>query len=247
MAKPQTRTALKEYCLRSLGHPVIEVNVDDDQLEDRIDEAIQVWNDYHYDGTERIYLKHQVTQTDIDNEYITVGESTISIIKVHPIESTSSPTNMFDVRYQLRLNEIFDLASTSVLYYNMIQRHLSLIEETLVSNPPLRFNRHTDRIYIDMDWNEDINVDEFLIFEVYRILDPNTYTDVYNDRFLKRYLTALLKYQWGSNLSKFQGVQMPGGVTLDGQRILQEAQEEITKIEEEMQLRFEEPVNMMVG
>ena len=97
----------------------------------------------------------------------------------------------------------------------MIQRHLSLIEETLVSNPPLRFNRHTDRIYIDMDWNEDINVDEFLIFEVYRILDPNTYTDVYNDRFLKRYLTALLKYQWGSNLSKFQGVQMPGGVTLD--------------------------------
>ena len=154
---------------------------------------------------------------------------------------------MFDVRYQLRLNEIFDLASTSVLYYNMIQRHLSLIEETLVSNPPLRFNRHTDRIYIDMDWNEDINVDEFLIFEVYRILDPNTYTDVYNDRFLKRYLTALLKYQWGSNLSKFQGVQMPGGVTLDGQRILQEAQEEITKIEEEMQLRFEEPVNMMVG
>ena len=154
---------------------------------------------------------------------------------------------MFDVRYQLRLNEIFDLASTSVLYYNMIQRHLSLIEETLVSNPPLRFNRHTDRIYIDMDWNEDINVDEYLIFEVYRILDPNTYTDVYNDRFLKRYLTALLKYQWGSNLSKFQGVQMPGGVTLDGQRILQEAQEEITKIEEEMQLRFEEPVNMMVG
>ena len=154
---------------------------------------------------------------------------------------------MFDVRYQLRLNEIFDLASTSVLYYNMIQRHLSLIEETVVSNPPLRFNRHTDRIYIDMDWNEDINVDEYLIFEVYRILDPNTYTDVYNDRFLKRYLTALLKYQWGSNLSKFQGVQMPGGVTLDGQRILQEAQEEITKIEEEMQLRFEEPVNMMVG
>ena len=115
---------------------------------------------------------------------------------------------MFDVRYQLRLNEIFDLASTSVLYYNMIQRHLSLIEETLVSSFPLRFNRHTDRIYIDMDWNEDINVDEYLIFEVYRILGPNTYTDVYNDRFLKRYLTALLKYQWGSNLSKFQGVQM---------------------------------------
>ena len=128
MAKPQTRDQLKQYCLRQLGHPVIEINVDDDQLEDRIDEALQVWNDYHYDGSEKIYLKHQITQTDIDNEYVSVGESTIGIIKVHPIESTSSPTNMFDVRYQLRLNDIFDLSRQSLTGYTIAMQHLDLID-----------------------------------------------------------------------------------------------------------------------
>ncbi len=314
MANPTSRSTLQEFCLRRLGKGVIDINVSTDQIDDRTDEALQFFQEYHFDGVERTYLKHKVTATtltvsdssafqlkekitggtsgatanifdaptsttiriknelgdfqanetitgaassasqtvsaisagDIKNGYVPVTDAITGVVRTFPFADRAN-IDMFDVRYQLRLNEIFDLASTSVLYYNMIQRHLSLIEETLVSNPPLRFNRHTDRIYIDMDWNEDINVDEFLIFEVYRILDPNTYTDVYNDRFLKRYLTALLKYQWGSNLSKFQGVQMPGGVTLDGQRILQEAQEEITKIEEEMQLRFEEPVNMMVG
>ena len=154
---------------------------------------------------------------------------------------------MFDVNYQLRLNEVFDFTSTSVIYYTMVQRHISLLNEVLVGKKPFRFSRHQDQLHIDMDWDNDVDVDSFLVVEAYRILDPQTYTDVYNDMFLKRYLIALLKLQWGNNLIKFQGVQMPGGVTLDGQRILQEAQEEITKIEEEMQLRFEEPVNMMVG
>ena len=314
MANPTSRSELQEYCLRRLGKGVIDINVSTDQIDDRTDEAIQYFQDYHFDGVERTYLKHKVTATtltvsdssvftlkekitggtsgatafihdaptsstirvknelgdfqanetltgavssatqtltsisagDIKNGYVTTNDAVMGVVRVFPFADRAN-IDMFDTRYQLRLNEIFDLANASVLYYNMVQRHLSLIEETLTSNPPLRFNRHTDRIYIDMDWDADINVDEYLIFEAYRILDPSTYSDVYNDLFLKKYLTALIKLQWGNNLSKFSGVQMPGGVTLDGVRIMQEATEEINKIEEEMSLRYELPVNMMVG
>lgn len=154
---------------------------------------------------------------------------------------------MFDVRYQLRLNEVFDFASTSVIYYNMIQNHISLLQEMLVGEQSVRFNRHTDRIYVDMDWDQHTQPDNYIIFEAYRLLDPATYNDIYNDMFVKKYLTALIKLQWGNNLSKFAGVQMPGGVTLDGVRIMEEARQEIEKIEEEMSLRYELPVNFMVG
>ena len=247
MAKPQTRTQLKDYFLRSLGHPVIEVNVDDDQLEDRIDEAIQVWNDYHYDGTERIYLKHQVTQTDIDNEYITVGESTISVIKVHPIESTSSPTNMFDVRYQLRLNDIFDLGRQSLTGYTIAMQHLDLIENLFNQSPSFRFNRHSDKIYLDIDWSKELTVDKYLLFECYRAVDPEDLTDAYNDLWLKKYTTALFKRQWGLNLIKFEGVQLPGGTTLNGRQIFDDATTELQLLDDEIYSKYQLPDDFMVG
>ena len=187
-----------------------------------------------------------ITAGDIKNGYVPVTDAITGVVRVFPF-TNNTQIDMFDVRYQMRLNELFDLANTSVLYYNMVQSHLSLIDELLVGKKSIRFNRHSDRIHVDMDWNADIKADEYLVFEVYRILDPQTYTDVYNDMFLKKYLTALLKLQWGNNLSKFSGVQMPGGVTLDGVRIMEEARTEIEKIEEEMSLRYELPVNMMVG
>lgn len=314
MANPTSRSELQEYSLRRLGKGVIDINVSVDQIEDRTDEAIQFFQEYHFDGVEKTYLKHKVTATtltvtdssqftkgeritggtsgatasifdaptattiriyrelndftvsetitgassgatdtvsaivsgDIKNGYVPVTDAITGIVKVFPFSNRTN-IDMFDVRYQLRLNEIFDLANTSVLYYNMVQTHLSLIDEILVGQKPVRFNRHTDRIYVDMDWDSDIQADEYLVFEAYRILDPSTYGDIYNDMFLKKYLTALIKEQWGQNLSKFAGVQMPGGVTLDGPRIIQEAKEEIAKIEEEMSLRYELPVNFMTG
>ena len=314
MANPTSRSDLQEYALRRLGKGVIDINVSTDQIEDRTDEAIQFFQEYHFDGVEKTYLKHKVTATtltvtdssqftigetitgatsgatarifdapsattiriyrelndftagetitggsssatdtasaivagDIKNGYVPVTDAITGIVKVFPFTNRSN-MDMFDVRYQLRLNEVFDLANTSVLYYNMIQTHLSLIDEILVGQKPVRFNRHTDKIYVDMDWNEDISADEYLVFEAYRILDPSTYSDIYNDMFLKKYLTALIKLQWGNNLSKFAGVQMPGGVTLDGVRIMEEARTEIEKIEEEMSLRYELPVNFMTG
>jgi hypothetical protein len=314
MANPASRSDLQEYALRRLGKGVIDINVSVDQIDDRTDEALQFFQEYHFDGVEKVYLKHKVTATtltvtdssqftkgekitggtsnatafiydaptattirirnelsdftasetitgavssatdtvsaivagDIKNGYVPVTDAITGVVKVFPFSSRTD-LNMFDVQYQLRLNELFDLANTSVLYYNMIQTHLSLIDDMLVGQKPIRFNRHTDRINIDMDWNVEVAPDEYLVFEVYRILDPATYSDVYNDIFLKKYLTALIKLQWGNNLSKFAGVQMPGGVTLDGVRIMQEAQTEIEKIEEEMSLRYELPVNFMTG
>ena len=154
---------------------------------------------------------------------------------------------MFDVNYQLRLNEVFDFSSTSVIYYTMVQRHISLLNEILVGKKPFRFSRHQDQLHIDMDWDNDVEVDTFLVVEAFRILDPDTYTDVYNDMFLKRYLTALIKLQWGNNLIKFQGVQMPGGVTLNGEQIYNEAKEEKRQIEEEVSLKYELPVDFITG
>lgn len=314
MATPSTRSDLQEYCLRRLGKGVIDINVSQDQIDDRTDEAIQFFQEYHFDGVEKTYLKHKVTATtitvsnsagfnigekitgqtsdatayiydaptstsirivkelgdfqvteviegslsshadtassvtvgDIKNGYVTTNEAILGVTKVFPF-TTKSDLNMFDVNYQLRLNEVFDFASTSVIYYNMIQNHISLLNEMLVGKKPIRFNRHMDRVYVDMDWDQEIDPDEYLVFEAYRLLDPSTYEDVYNDMFLKKYLTALIKLQWGNNLSKFANVQMPGGVTLDGVRIMQEAQEEITKIEEEMQLRYELPPDFITG
>ena len=271
MATPNTRATFKEYCLRALGKPVIEINVDPDQVEDRIDEALQYFAQYHYDGIERVYLKHQMSQADINrsrtdttlptatdvdgsttavwkeqNNYIPVPSSVMSVVKVFPMTDKSS-LNMFDVRYQLRLNDLYDFSSTSVMHYEMTMQHLDFLDHILVGEKPIRFNQHQNRLYIEMDWAQDVSVDDFIIIECYRKLDPATYTDVFNDIYLKRYTTALIKRQWGANLSKFEGVQMLGGVTLNGAKLFEEAQADIEKLEEQIQLAYELPPNYMIG
>ena len=267
-----TRETLKQYCLRALGKPVIEINVEDDQVEDRIDEALQYFAQYHYDGVERMYLKYEVQSADItrarENEtlstvtdtadstvtavfkegknYIPMPSSVVSVIQVFPFTDKAA-LNLFDVRYQLRLNDLYDFSSTSIIHYDMTLRHLDLLDHILVGERPLRYNQHKNRLYIDMDWANDVDAGDFLIIECYRKLDPATFTNVFDDIFLKKYLIQLIKKQWGTNLSKFQGVAMLGGVQMNGEQIYTQAQEEINKLEEQIQLSYELPPNYMMG
>ena len=268
MANPATRETLKQYALRALGKPVIEINVDDDQLEDRLDEALQYFAQYHYDGIRRTYLKYQYTEADKTrmtsdssesvtknsvttswkegNNFLVVPESVISVINIFPF-SNKSNMNLFDVRYQLRLNDLYDFSSTSIINYDIVLRHLDFLDHILVGEKPLRFNQHDNRLYVDMDWKNDLAVGEFLVIEAYRKLDPEQFTDVYNDIYLKRYVTALFKKQWGANLSKFDGVAMIGGVTLNGRQIYSEALQDIEKLETEIRSTFELNPAMIMG
>jgi len=306
MAIPNSRGTLKEYCLRNLGKPVIDINVDDDQVEDRIDEALQYFSQYHYDGVERMYLKYKVTADDVtrmranvnnftatdkgsiqDNieleegtltsgdttgdvlledgfkvldetstgatttwteteNYLVVPSSIISVINVFPFSDRSN-LNMFDVKYQLRLNDLYDFSSTSIVHYEMTMKHLDFLDHILVGEKPYRFNQHMNRLYIDMDWEEAVDADEYMIIECYRKLDPTTFTDIFDDLYLKRYATSLIKRQWGQNLSKFSGTAMLGGVTLNGPELFSSALAEQQKLEEEIRTTYEEPAHMQQG
>ena len=267
-----TRETLKQYCLRALGKPVVEINVEDDQVEDRIDEALQYFAQYHYDGVERMYLKYQVTADDITRarsdetlstvtdsrdstvtaifkegkNYIPMPSNVMSVIQVFPFTDKAA-LNLFDVRYQLRLNDLYDFSSTSIIHYDMTLRHLDLLDHILVGERPIRFNAHTNRLYVDMDWKNDVDAGDFMIIECYRKLDGSNFSDVFDDIFLKKYLIQLVKKQWGTNLSKFQGVAMLGGVQMNGEQIYTQAQEEINKLEEQIQLAYELPPHYMVG
>jgi hypothetical protein len=318
-----SRQGLIDYCLRRLGFPVIEINVDDDQVEDRIDDALQYFQEYHFDGVERLYLTHKVTTAelkfsglstpsfennemlvgntsgatcilytisgttaritnvkgaftagetvtgsisgfsraiastsfytpgDIQNGYLPLPDSVIGVIRVLPVNGPSSGmnnrNNMFDLIYQFRLNDMYNLLSADMVYYTQVQQHLSMLDMLLVGDRSFKYNRKMDKMYIDMNWEEVLNPDDFIVVECYRILDPSTYTQVYDDMFLKRYSTALIKRQWGENMKKFGGIQLPGGVILNGREIYEEAVEEIATIENEMQLKSELPVDFMVG
>ena len=306
MAIPNSRGTLKEYCLRNLGKPVIDINVDDDQVEDRIDEALQYFSQYHYDGIERMYLKYKVTADDLtrvttdtntyyatergavqDNieleegtqttgetsgdvlledgfkvldetstgattgwkeveNYIVVPSSVVSVVNIFPFSDRSN-LNMFDVKYQLRLNDLYDFSSTSIVHYELTMRHLDFLDHILVGEKPYRFNQHMNRLYIDMDWNEAASADEHLIIDCYRKLDPTKYTDMYDDLFLKRYVTSLIKRQWGQNLSKFSGTAMLGGVTLNGPELFSTALAEQQKLEEEIRTTYETPAHFEIG
>lgn len=247
MAQPASREAYKQYCLRNLGSPVIDVNVDDEQLEDRIDEALQYYRDYHYDGTIHDYVKHQITAEDITNQYITIGEHIQGIVRVFDIDDTGiGASSLFNVRYQIHLNDLYQFSSATYAPYVSAMTNIATMEEIFVGKQPIDFNRHVNRLFIRMAWDE-LTVGEFIIIEVYRTTDPDIYTDVWNDRWLLRYGTALFKRQWGENLSKFAGVQLPGGITLDGPRIMSEAREEIQKLEEEMITSYSLPVHDMTG
>ena len=271
MAIPTSKTTIKSYCLRALGFGVIDINVSDNQVDDRIDEALQYFAQYHYDGVEKMYLKYEITQDDIDRaasndtttatdtvdssvtatfkegkNFIPMPSSVVSVIQIFPFDDQTT-NNMFDIRYQLRLNDLYDFSSTSIIHYQMTMQQLDFLSHILVGEKPVRFNQHQNRLYIDMDFGNDIDVGEFLIIECYRKIDPATYTDIFDDIYLKRYATALIKRQWGANLSKFKGVQLLGGVEMDGEGIYSQAQEELQKLEEEIQLAFETPIDYMVG
>ena len=267
-----TRETMKQYCLRALGKPVIEINVEDDQVEDRIDEALQYFAQYHYDGVERMYLKHVVTAADITRarsdetlstvtdtadstvtsvwtegkNYIPLPSSVMSVVNVFPFTDKAA-LNLFDVRYQLRLNDLYDFSSTSIIHYDKTLRHLDLLDHILVGERPVRYNMHKNRLYIDMDWANDVSAGDYLVIECHRKLNPSTFTDIFDDMFLKKYTIQLIKRQWGANLIKFQGVAMLGGVALNGEQLYTQAQEEINKLEEQIQLSYELPPQYMVG
>jgi len=247
MALPTTRQGFIDYCLRALGAPVLMINIDDEQIEDRVDEAIRYWNDYHFDGTQNTYLKHLVTADNITNKYIDIPESITGITKIFNIGEGLNTSSLFNVRYQMHLNDLFDFSSATIAPYVSTMTHISMLQQIFSGLKPIRFNRHTDKLYIDMDWNTDIQVGQYIVIDCYQVVDPDIYSDVWSDRWLLRYATALIKRQWGINLSKFAGIQLPGGIQLDGTRILNEAIEEITKLEDEMINSYSLPVFDLIG
>ena len=278
MARPSTRQQLIQYCLRNLGHPVIEINVDEEQLEDRVDEALQFFAEYHFDGVEKVYLKYQVQQQDINNGYISLtsnntfnagtgasgqSESSMPVTETGQTGSvniddliasvlqvfhfSTGTINMFDVRYQYALNDLYTFGTIELIHYSVTQQYLSLLRQMLSPEKSVRFSRKSNKLYIDMKWQRDTKVGDWIIIEAYRVMDPRVYPEIYNDMLLKKYLTALFKRQWGANLSKFNGIQMLGGVTFNGQKIFEEATREIEAIESTVQSKWELPPDFLVG
>lgn len=246
MAIPASRSEFKEYCLRKLGKPVIEINVDDDQVEDRIDEALLYYADYHFDGTQKMYYRYVVTPTDKTNKYITLPDNVIGAVNLFPIGQGLNTNNLFNIRYQIALNDLYTLTSVSMVPYYMALTHVQFLEQMLVGQQPIRYNRHVNRFYIDTDWNI-VNPGDSIIVEVYMVVDPNEFTKTWGDRWLARYGEALIKQQWGQNLKKFQGMQLPGGLTFNGQQIYNEATEEREALEHEMITSYSLPVTDMIG
>ena len=285
MAKPSTRQGLIDYCLRRLGAPVLEINVDDDQIDDLVDDALQYFQERHFDGVERMYLKYEITQADIDrgratsnssstntagivttsatstsipgygtttsnyyetSNFIQVPDSVVGIEKVFRFDTSAISGGMFSIKYQLFLNDLYYFNSVELLQYSMVKSYLEDIDFLLTTDKQIRFNKRQDRLYLDIDWQAQ-NVGNYLILDCYRILDPNTFTDVYNDSFLKKYLTALIKRQWGQNLIKFRGVKLPGGIELNGREIYEDAQRELDEIKSRMAMDYELPPYDFIG
>lgn len=246
MAGPATRDEFKEYCLRKLGKPVIEINVTEDQVEDRVSEAMRFYWDYHFDGSEMVYYKHQITETDIANKYITVPENIMGVVSVFPIGDPSIRSDdLFNIRYQIALNDLYTLTSVSLVPYYMAMEHLSLMSEMLIGKQPIRYSRHKDRVYIDTDWTS-MSAGKFLILQAYEVIDPDVYTDAYNDRWLQNYATALIKKQWGDNINKFSGMSLPGGVQFNGDKIQNDAEADIRRLEADM-ASIQLPIMDMIG
>jgi len=312
-----TREQFKDYCLRRLGQPVIQINVDEDQVEDRIDDALSFFNDYHFEGCEKLYMKHRITQQDIDRGWIYCPDAVIFVVKVMSFDNSNSSINMFDLRYQLRLHDLYDFTSVSYVSYEITMQHITTLNMLFSGYPQHRFNRIQNKVFLDIDWSRDVRVGEYVVIECYRKMDPDNFTiagtanisstsntvvgvstvfsrdlvmgdevtfgsetkrivsisddatlnvdspftatttgvtvvknglsDVWENRFLKKYATALIKKQWGENLKKFGGIQMPGGVTLNGKEIYDEAVEEISKMEEELINTNVLPGDMFIG
>ncbi len=247
MAKPTTRTEFKEYCLRALGKPVINIDVADEQVEDRVDEALRYYWDYHFDGSEKVYYKHQITAEDKANKYIVLPENILGAVRIFPIGFYSSSTNnMFNVQYQIALNDLHTLTSYDVVPYYMMRQHLNVLQEVLVGEKPIRYNRHKNQLYVDMDWNV-IEAGQHLMVEAYEIVDPAIWVDAWADRWLLAYCTALIKRQWGMNTKKFGKMELPGGIVFNGKEVYEEAREEIKEMEAEMINSYSLPVGDLIG
>ena len=285
MAKPASKTELKQYCVRHLGAPVLEINVADEQIDDLMDDALQYFQERHFDGVERMYLKHQLTQDEVDrgqasneadstntvgivttsatstsisgygttvtnwyenSNFLQVPDSVIGIEKVFKFDSSTISTGMFSIKYQLFLNDLYQFSSLDLLQYAMTKTYLEDIDRLLTTDKQIRFNQRQDRLYLDIDWSAE-DKDNWLVIECFRIVDPDSFTGIYNDSFLKRYLTALIKRQWGQNLIKFTGVKLPGGIELNGRQIYDDAQVELDKIQEMMSNTYEIPPFDMIG
>ena len=280
MAKPTTRQELIDYCLRKLGAPVLEINLDDDQIDDLVDDALQYFNERHFDGVERMYLKYKITQEDIDrgrgngtngvgivtttgsanisgvgtttfnfyetSNFIQVPDSVIGIEKVFRFDTSSISGGMFSIKYQLFLNDLYYFNSVELLQYAMVKSYLEDIDFLLTTDKQIRFNKRQNRMYLDIDWASQ-TVGNFLIIDCYRALDPSSFTKVYNDSFMKKYLTALMKRQWGQNLIKFRGVKLPGGIELNGRELYEDAEKELEDIKQRMTMEYELPPYDFIG
>ena len=240
-----SREQLKQYALRSLGHPVVQINVSEEQLEDRLDEAIAYFQLYHYDGIERMYLKHLITQQDRDNQYITIPDYVYGIKRIIPFRQGSSSQNLFDIQYQLRLNDLYEITNTSMVYYSMVMQHMAMLDQMLNGYPQFEFNRLGGKLYLEVNKTK-LQVGDYMIVECYRALDPEENSKMYGEPWLKQYVEALFKKQWATNIKKFQGLQLPGGVTIDGASMYLEATQEIKDLEEELQTKSA-PLGFIMG
>ena len=281
MAKPSTRQGLIDYCLRRLGAPVLEINVDDDQIDDLVDDALQYFQERHFDGVERMFLKYKISQEDINrgkakdttevgivttsatstsisgygtttsnfyetSNFIQVPDSVIGVEKIFRFDTSSISGGMFSIKYQLFLNDLYYFNSVELLQYSMTKTYLEDIDHLLTTDKQIRFNKRQDRLYLDIDWGAQ-TVDDFIVIDCYRILDPNSFTGVYNDSFLKKYLTSLIKRQWGQNLIKFGGVKLPGGIELNGRQLYDDAERELSELQSRMAMDYELPPYDFIG
>jgi hypothetical protein len=279
MAKPSTRQGLIDYCLRRLGAPVLEINVDDDQIDDLVDDAIQYFNERHFDGVEKMYLKYKITSDDINrgrakgtdgvgivtttgtstivgtattfsfyenSNYIQVPDSVIGIERIFKLDTSSISGGMFSIKYQLFLNDLYYFNSVELLQYSMVKSYLEDIDFLLTTDKQVRFNKRQDRLYLDIDWGSQ-TANDFIVLECYRALDPASFTQIYNDSFVKKYLTALIKRQWGQNLIKFNGVKLPGGIELNGRQLYEDAERELEDIKQRMTMEYELPPLDFIG
>jgi hypothetical protein len=281
MAKPSSRQQLIDYCLRRLGAPVLEINIADEQIDDLVDDALQYFQERHFDGVERMYLKYKITQDDLDrgrakntngvgivtttatstnisgygtvsssfyetSNFIQVPDSVIGIEKIFKFDTSSISAGMFSIKYQLFLNDLYYFNSVDLLQYAMVKTYLEDIDFLLTPDKQIRYNKRQDRLYLDIDWGS-ASLDTYFVIDCYRILDPNTYTNVYNDSFLKQYLTSLIKRQWGQNLIKFQGVKLPGGIELNGRQLYDDAEKELESIRQRMTTDYELPPYDFIG
>ena len=242
---PNNRATFKEYCLRRLGKPVIEINIDDDQVDDRVDEALRYYYDYHFDGAEKVFLKHQVTAEDMQNRFIRLPDNITGAVDIFPIGGALQTNNMFNIRYQITLNELYTLTSVSMIPYYMTMSHLALLEELLVGKQPLRYNRNANLLYLDMSW-DIVTEGTYLIIVAYQVINPDVYVRAWSDILLVRYATALIKQQWGQNLIKFQDMPMPGGMKFNGAKLYDDATSEVKELQQEFFLNSI-PATDMIG